>query len=64
MKIIVRLKSGFELPITCEECEITRNGLGYVTNVNWKGIKDFKPLILNIEDIEVMYRDVREELEQ
>lgn len=63
MRIIVRLKSGFELPITCEECEITRNGLGNVTNIYWKGIKDFKPLILDVEDIEVMYRDVREEME-
>ena len=55
--IIIRFKSGFELPITCEEFKFsTSNITGEITNYSIKGIKDNKPLFFRAEDIECIWR--------
>ena len=55
-KIVIRLKSGFELPIECEEASFKKSSLGGVTEYNIKGIKDHRPLYLNLQDIECVYQ--------
>lgn len=54
-KLVVCLKSGKELTIICEDCVIKRNGLGQLLSVDFKGVKNVRPLILNPDDIELMY---------
>ena len=55
--IIIRFKSGFELPITCEEFKFsTSNITGEITNYSIKGIKDNKPLFFRAEDIECIWQ--------
>ena len=61
MRIFIRLKSGYEFDINCDDVEITKNGLGAVTNIKWTGIRDWKPLVLDLSDIELVLRDMREE---
>ena len=57
MKVVIRLKSGFELTVTCEGFKITTNSLsGEITGYDIKGIKDNKPLFLRSEDVECIYR--------
>ena len=43
------LNDGYELIITCKNAEITKNGLGEVTNIHWNGIKDNVPIKLDLK---------------
>lgn len=38
IEIVIRLKSGREFTVICEECAITRNGFGDVTNIRFEGL--------------------------
>ena len=60
MKIIIRFKSGYELPITCNEFVIETNGItGEIDSYNIKGIKDNKPIFFRSEDVECVYAERR-----
>lgn len=62
MKIIVRFKSGFELPITCELFSITQHPMtNEITEYDIKGITDNKPIFFRSEDIECIFRDMTAE---
>lgn len=62
MKIIVRFKSGFELPITCESFSITQHPMtNEITEYDIKGITDNKPIFFRSEDIECILRDMTAE---
>jgi len=55
--IIIRFKSGFELPITCEKFKFsTSNITGEITNYSIEGIEDNKPLFFRSEDIECIWQ--------
>ena len=55
--IIIRFKSGFELPITCEKFTFSRSDItGEITNYSIKGIEDNKPIFFRSEDIECIYQ--------
>ena len=55
--IIIRLKSGFELPITCEKFAFSRSNItGEITNDNIEGIEDNKPIFFRAEDIECIWQ--------
>lgn len=55
--IIIRLKSGFELPITCEKFTFSRSDItGEITNYSIEGIEDNKPLFFRAEDIECIWQ--------
>lgn len=56
MKIIIVLKNGFALTVTCDEFSLNKNGLGQYTGYEIKGIKDNKPLYINWEDVSLVYR--------
>jgi NADH pyrophosphatase NudC (nudix superfamily) len=62
MRIIVRFKSGFELPITCDDFSITTHVMtGEITDYDIKGIKDNKPIFFRSEDVECIFRDITAE---
>lgn len=62
MRIIIRFKSGFELPITCESCSIVTHSMtGEIDRYTIKGIKDNKPIFFRSEDIECIFRDMTAE---
>lgn len=64
MKIVIVLKNGFALTVTCDEFALSKNGLWMYTGYEIQGIKDNKPLYINWEDVSLIYRaDMREETE-
>ena len=55
--IIIRFKSGFELPITCEKFKFSRSDItGEITNYSIEGIEDNKPLFFRSDDIECIWQ--------
>lgn len=60
-ELVIRLKSGREFTVICEECSITRNGFGEVTSIRFEGVQNIRPIILNVTDIELMYEVLQTE---
>lgn len=59
MRIIVRFKSGFELPITCDSFSMTQDPItNEITEYEIKGITDNKPIFFHSEDVECIFRDM------
>ena len=59
MRIIIRFKSGFELPITCNKFSISKNAYtGEIAEYDISGIKDNKLLFFRSEDVECVYREM------
>ena len=56
MKIVIVLKNGFTLTVTCDKFSLNKNGLGQYTGYEIKGIKDNKPLYISWEDVVLVYR--------
>lgn len=62
MRIIIRFKSGFELPITCESVSFTQHPMtNEITEYDIKGIRDNKPIFFRFEDVECVFRDMTAE---
>lgn len=62
MRIIIRFKSGFELPITCDSFSLTQHPMtNEITKYDIKGITDNKPIFLRLEDVECVFRDMTAE---
>lgn len=60
MRIIIRFKSGYELPITCDEFVIKTNRItGEIDSYDIKGIKDNKPIFFRSEDVECVFAERR-----
>ncbi len=58
MIIRIRFKSGFELPITCDEFIIKRSALnGEIIGYDIKGIKDNNPMFIRLENVECIFRE-------
>ncbi len=65
MKIVIRFKSGFELPVTCEEFLLSKSVItGEIDSYNIKGITDNKPLFFRSVDVECVYRVMEAEHEE
>ena len=61
MKIIIVLKNGFTLTVTCDEFSLNKNGLEQYTGYEIKGIEDNKPIFIRWEDVSLIYRaDINE----
>lgn len=59
MRIIIRFKSGFELPITCDSFSFKTHAMtGELTEYNINGIKDNKPIFFRSEDVECIFEDM------
>lgn len=59
MRIIIRFKSGFELPITCESYSFSTHPMtGEIEKYTIEGIKDNIPIFFRSEDVECVYRDM------
>ena len=63
-ELVIRLKSGREFTVICEECSLTRNGFGVVTNINFEGLQNIRPLILDPSQIELMYEVLQPEADK
>ena len=62
MRIIIRFKSGFELPITCDSFSLTQHPMtNEIAEYEIKGIKDSKPIFFRSEDVECIFRDMAAE---
>lgn len=62
MRIIVRFKSGFELPITCDSFSLTHYpATNEIMGYEAKGIKDNKLIFFRSEDVECVFRDMTAE---
>lgn len=61
-KIIFRLKSGFELPVTCETYSF-KTSFGTLEEYTLKGVTKNKPLVLPCDDIECVWEVGEEESE-
>lgn len=62
MRIIVRFKSGFELPITCDSFSLTQNPIiNEIDEYEIKGIKDNQPIFFRSEDVECIFRNMTAE---
>ena len=55
-KIVIRMKSGFELPIECENAKLTKKITGDIASFEIEGAKDNRPLYLDPQDIECVYQ--------
>lgn len=62
MKIIIRFKSGFELPVICEEAKF-KYELTELAGYTFKGIKGNKPIYIHMREVECIYRDMKWEEE-
>lgn len=51
MKIEIAFKNGSKLEITCEEFNITTSQTGKLEGLDFKGIKDNKPLYIDFNEI-------------
>lgn len=61
-RVKIRFKSGFELPITCDEFRINTNVMtGEITRYDIKGIADNKPLFFRVEDVECIFQELNDE---
>jgi hypothetical protein len=63
MKIIIVFRTGFQLPITCEEFTLERDVLGNPIGYDIKNITDNKPIHFDFKDVLCVYRVVRGEEE-
>lgn len=64
MRIIVRFKSGFELPITCASFSITQHPItDEITEYEIEGIEDNMPIFFRSVDVECIFRDMMAEKE-
>ncbi len=62
MRIIVRFKSGFELPITCDSVSLKRHPMtNEIAEYEIKGIKDNNLIFFRSEDVECIFRDMTAE---
>lgn len=62
MRIIIRFKSGFELPITCDSFRLTQHKMtNEIADYEINGTKDNKPIFFRSEDVECVFRDVTAE---
>ena len=62
--LVIRLKSGRELTVICEECSLTRNGFGEVVNIRFEGLQNIRPIILDPSQIELMYEVLQPEADK
>ena len=58
-KVFIRFKSGFELPIICDEFKLETT-CGEILSYDIKGIKDNKPLFFRMEDVECIYQRIEQ----
>ena len=57
MTIVIVFKNGYELKTKCTDADITTNKLtGRVTNINYNGITENKPLDVNFDEVLCIYR--------
>ncbi|WP_407386301.1 hypothetical protein [Ruminococcus sp.] len=58
-RLIIRLKSGYEIPIECESFTIKRNGItSEMESFDIKGITNNRPVFFRLEDVECIIEQI------
>lgn len=57
MNITIVFKNGYSFSVTCESFTIKQDCFGKLTGYEIKGIKDRKPMYIDIEEVICVYRD-------
>lgn len=58
-KMLIRLKSGYEIPIECDEFTIEKNGRTQeMESIDIKGIKDNRPVFFRLEDVDCIIEKI------
>lgn len=59
--IVIRLKSGFEMRMNCDDFRLKTNSItGELTNVYYNGCKDIRPMFFRLEDVDCIYQVIEE----
>lgn len=59
--VVIRLKSGFEMRMNCEDFRLKTNSItGELTNVYYNGCKDIRPMFFRLEDVDCIYQVIEE----
>ena len=59
--VVIRLKSGFEMRMDCEDFRLKTNSItGELTNVYYNGCKDIRPMFFRLEDVDCIYQVIEE----
>lgn len=59
--VVIRLKSGFEMRVDCENFKLKTNTVtGELTNVQWDGCKNIRPMFFRLEDVDCIYQVIEE----
>lgn len=54
--LVIRLKSGFEMHVECEDFTIKTNSItGALTNVHVEGCRNIRPIFFNLNDVDAVY---------
>lgn len=54
---VIRLKSGFEMRMDCDDFRLKTNSItGELTNVYYNGCKDIRPMFFRLEDVDCIYQ--------
>lgn len=54
---VIRLKSGFEMRVDCENFNIKINAVtGELTNIRYDGCRNIKPMFFRLEDVDCIYQ--------
>ena len=62
MKVVIRFKNGFELPITCEKFKLTKSSACWdIMGYDIEGIEDNKPLFFRPDDVLCIYQILNED---
>lgn len=61
MTIVIVFKTGYQLKVKCEDCIVTRDGLGTVTNISFDDVTENKLIYSKLDDVLCVYRVVSDE---
>ena len=58
---VIGFKNNQEIEVECTSFEIKRNALEQITCLSWDGLKDKKPLWMDVSQILYIYKKLEEE---
>lgn len=61
-KMKILFKNGRELTICCDEFTVEKSNLtGEITNINWKGLKNIRPMYWDFSEVICVYQVLKAE---
>lgn len=62
--MIIGFKNGKELKILCEKFAVEKNGLAELTGIEFKGLKDIRPMYIDMSEILYVCEELESEEEE